>query len=69
MKVPHGVSWFGIMSLILIILVLWSVRWAVPKVQDSVQDVKDLMSPSIEVTQTPLTGCAINRLHGGLWWE
>ena len=57
------------MMCILILLIIFGIRYTIPQVTKAVQSVQQVTVPGITVTQYPLVGCALSRVHSGIWWE
>jgi hypothetical protein len=60
------------MSLILLVLllfVIFGVRYTAPKITKAVQDVRSLETPTKQIDQTPLVGCSISRIYFGAFYQ
>jgi len=55
--------------LILVLLVILGVRYTAPQVTKAVQSVQQVAVPGIPITQYPILGCSISRIHFGVDWQ
>lgn len=65
----HGFTWSSIVILVLLLLVIFGVRWTAPMVTKSVQSVQAVAVPSVQITEYPLVGCSVSRVYFGIGWR